>query len=176
VGAASITAAVAYTAGPYPLGYKGLGDVFVFVFFGLVAVGLTFYLQTQRWTWEAAALAVAQGCLSVNLLVITSYRDIDTDVRCGKKTLGVRWGRRFLEGQYLCGFLIPMGIVAVFAMHYRYSLAMLLPWVLFPMGYSLISDLRRLQERFDFDRGLKTTAFIMMAYAVLVATALWVSR
>jgi 1,4-dihydroxy-2-naphthoate octaprenyltransferase len=61
-------------------------------------------------------------------------------------------------------------------MHYRYSLAMLLPWVLFPMGYSLISDLRRLQERFDFDRGLKTTAFIMMAYAVLVATALWVSR
>src|SRR5919108_109092 len=90
VGAASILAGVLYTGGPRPYGYAGLGEVFVFLFFGLVAVNGSYYVQLEELEWLPFALSVSVGCLSTAILVVNNVRDIDTDRRAGKRTLAVR--------------------------------------------------------------------------------------
>jgi 1,4-dihydroxy-2-naphthoate octaprenyltransferase len=94
VGAVSILAGVLYTGGPRPYGYAGLGELFVFLFFGLVAVAGSYYVQAERLRWEVFALAVPVGLLATGILVVNNLRDIDTDRRAGKRTLAVRFGRR----------------------------------------------------------------------------------
>ena len=89
----SIAAGVLYTGGPRPYGYEGLGELFVFLFFGLVAVAGSYYVQTEELTWESFALAVPVGLLAAAILVVNNVRDIDTDRRAGKRTLAVRLGR-----------------------------------------------------------------------------------
>jgi 1,4-dihydroxy-2-naphthoate octaprenyltransferase len=93
VGAASILAGVLYTGGPRPYGYEGLGEVFVFLFFGIVAVAGSYFVQVKHLEWEAFALAVPVGLLAAAILVVNNFRDIDTDRRTGKRTLAVRLGR-----------------------------------------------------------------------------------
>src|SRR5438105_2894545 len=93
VGAASILAGVLYTGGPRPYGYEGLGEMFVFLFFGIVAVAGSFFVQVRHLSWEAFALAVPVGLLASAILVVNNVRDIDTDRRAGKRTLAVRLGR-----------------------------------------------------------------------------------
>jgi 1,4-dihydroxy-2-naphthoate octaprenyltransferase len=93
VGAASILAGVLYTGGPRPYGYEGLGEVFVFLFFGLVAVTGSYFVQRKSLPWEAFVLAVPVGLLIAAILVVNNVRDIDTDRRAGKRTLAVRLGR-----------------------------------------------------------------------------------
>src|SRR6202023_3750640 len=93
VGAASILAGVLYTGGPRPYGYEGLGEVFVFLFFGLVAVTGSYFVQVRSLSWEAFALAVPVGLLAAAILVVNNIRDIDSDRRAGKRTLAVRLGR-----------------------------------------------------------------------------------
>src|SRR5205814_10446864 len=93
IGAASILAGILYTGGPRPYGYEGLGEVFVFLFFGIVAVAGSYFVQVQRLDWEAFALAVPVGLLAAAILVVNNVRDIDTDRRAGKRTLAVRLGR-----------------------------------------------------------------------------------
>src|ERR1700755_1292914 len=93
VGAASILAGVLYTGGPRPYGYEGLGELFVFLFFGIVAVAGSYFVQVERLDWEAFALAVPVGLLAAGLLMVNNVRDIDTDRRAGKRTLAVRLGR-----------------------------------------------------------------------------------
>ena len=93
VGAASILAGVLYTGGPRPYGYEGLGELFVFVFFGVVAVVGSYYVQTEELRWEAFALAVPVGLLASAILVVNNVRDIETDRRAGKRTLAVKLGR-----------------------------------------------------------------------------------
>src|SRR2546427_677136 len=94
VGAASILAGVLYTGGPRPYGYEGLGEVFVFLFFGIVAVAGSNFAQTEQWPWEAFVLAVPVGLLAAAILVVNNVRDLETDRRAGKLTLAVRLGRR----------------------------------------------------------------------------------
>src|ERR1700684_3272881 len=93
VGAASILAGVAYTGGPRPYGYEGLGEVFVFLFFGIVAVAGSFFVQVKHLHWEAFALAVPVGLLAAAILVVNNVRDVDSDRRAGKRTLAVKLGR-----------------------------------------------------------------------------------
>lgn len=100
IGVASIVCGVAYTGGPYPLAYHGLGDVFVFIFFGLVAVGATAFVQTGVLTGEALAAGAAVGGLAANILVANNYRDVETDAKAGKHTLLVRWGRGYGRVQF----------------------------------------------------------------------------
>ena len=109
VGVASILAGVLYTGGPRPYGYAGLGELFVFLFFGLVAVAGSYYVQTERLRWEAFALAVPVGLLATEILVVNNLRDIDTDRRAGKRTLAVRLGRRRTRAL----FTALMGLVFV---------------------------------------------------------------
>ena len=93
IGAVSIAAGVLYTGGPRPYGYEGLGELFVFLFFGLVAVNGSYYVQIEELDWLPAGLSVAAGLLAAAILVVNNIRDIDTDRRVGKRTLAVRLGR-----------------------------------------------------------------------------------
>jgi 1,4-dihydroxy-2-naphthoate octaprenyltransferase len=101
VGAASIAAGVLYTGGPRPYGYAGLGELFVFLFFGLVAVNGSYYVQLERLDWLPFGLSVAVGCLVTAILVVNNVRDVDTDRRAGKRTLAVRLGRDGARRLYL---------------------------------------------------------------------------
>ena len=92
-GVLSILAGVLYTGGPRPYGYEGLGEVFVFLFFGIVAVAGSYFAQVERVDWEALALAVPVGLLATAILLVNNVRDLETDRRAGKRTLAVRLGR-----------------------------------------------------------------------------------
>ncbi|MFP4542365.1 MAG: 1,4-dihydroxy-2-naphthoate polyprenyltransferase, partial [Opitutales bacterium] len=106
IGGLSILCGIAYTGGPYPLGYNGLGDVFVFIFFGLVAVTGTYYVQALEWSLASLVASIPVGLLSVAILIVNNYRDIDTDTVAGKRTLAVRLGRRLTRAQYGGSLLI----------------------------------------------------------------------
>jgi 1,4-dihydroxy-2-naphthoate polyprenyltransferase len=101
VGAASILAGVLYTGGPRPYGYEGLGEVFVFLFFGLVAVNGSYYVQLERLDWLPFGLSLTVGCLATAILVVNNVRDVDTDRRAGKRTLAVRMGREDARRLYV---------------------------------------------------------------------------
>ena len=100
VGAVSIAAGVAYTGGPKPYGYEGLGELFVFLFFGLVAVNGSYYVQVEKLAALPAGLSIAVGLLAAAILVVNNVRDIETDRRAGKRTLAVRIGRRRARALY----------------------------------------------------------------------------
>jgi 1,4-dihydroxy-2-naphthoate octaprenyltransferase len=100
VGVLSIAAGVLYTGGPRPYGYEGLGEVFVFLFFGVAAVTGSAYAQIEHWPWEAFAYAVPVGLLASAILVVNNVRDMETDRRAGKKTLAVRLGRERTRQMY----------------------------------------------------------------------------
>lgn len=118
VGVASLICAVAYTAGPLPLAYHGLGDLFVFVFFGLVAVGGTYWVQALELRWELLLAGAAMGALNTAILVANNLRDLESDARAGKGTLAVRVGRTGTRIEYLLmlmtGFAAPPLGVALF--------------------------------------------------------------
>src|SRR5918995_6224754 len=111
VGAASILAGVLYTGGPRPYGYEGLGELFVFAFFGLVAVAGSYFVQTEELRWEALALGVPVGLLAAAILVVNNVRDVDTDRRAGKRTLAVKLGREraraLFTAMIAASFLVP---------------------------------------------------------------------
>lgn len=111
VGIASIICGVIYTGGPYPLAYHGWGDVFVFVFFGLVAVGATYFVQVGAISDATWACGIGIGALSANILVVNNYRDFETDRKAGKRTLVVRWGRGFAQTQFALAHLTMVGVV-----------------------------------------------------------------
>ena len=114
VGLASILAGVLYTGGPRPYGYEGLGEVFVFLFFGVVAVVGSYFVQTEELRWEAFALSVPVGLLSAAILVVNNVRDIDTDRRAGKRTVAVKLGgdrgRRLFAAMLAVALLSPVAI------------------------------------------------------------------
>jgi 1,4-dihydroxy-2-naphthoate octaprenyltransferase len=100
IGALSIAAGVLYTGGPRPYGYAGLGEVFVFLFFGLVAVNGSYYVQVEQLNALPLGLSIAVGFLATAILVVNNVRDIDTDRRAGKTTLAVRMGRQSAVSLY----------------------------------------------------------------------------
>ena len=115
VGVASIAGAIAYTGGPYPLGYHGLGDVFVFVFFGLVAVCVTFFVQAGCVTASSLLAGAAVGALATNILLVNNYRDAGTDAKAGKRTLVVRFGLRCARVQFGAAHAVAAAVPLAFA-------------------------------------------------------------
>ncbi len=111
IAALSILAGIAYTAGPYALAYLGLGDLFVLVFFGPIAVGGTYYVQTLEWPMYVTIAGIAPGLLSCAILAVNNLRDVDQDRAAGKRTLAVRFGRTFARAEYLfCVLAACMGV------------------------------------------------------------------
>jgi 1,4-dihydroxy-2-naphthoate octaprenyltransferase len=108
IGVLSVLSGVLYTGGPRPLGYLGLGDVFVLVFFGPVAVAGTVYVQTLQLSWPAVIVGLSPGLLSTAILVVNNLRDRHTDIGANKRTLAVRFGPRFVRAEYL--FCVVVGL------------------------------------------------------------------
>jgi 1,4-dihydroxy-2-naphthoate octaprenyltransferase len=115
VGAASILAGVLYTGGPRPYGYEGLGELFVFGFFGIVAVTGSYYVQTEELSWLVLGLSVPVGLLAAAILVVNNIRDVDTDRRAGKRTLAVRLGRDRARRLFVLTVTLPFAIVVALA-------------------------------------------------------------
>jgi 1,4-dihydroxy-2-naphthoate octaprenyltransferase len=109
IGAASILAGVLYTGGPRPYGYEGLGEIFVFLFFGIVAVAGSYYVQRKDLPWEAFVLAIPVGLLIAAILVVNNVRDLETDRRAGKRTLAVRLGRSRARVMFVAMLVLAFG-------------------------------------------------------------------
>ena len=145
VGAASILAGVLYTGGPRPYGYEGLGEVFVFLFFGVVAVTGTYFAQREELNWESFVLAVPVGLLATAILMVNNIRDLETDRRAGKRTLAVRLGRPRARLLYAADGLrrLPHRAAGLAAGRRRASSAwLLLPWVALPLAAPIVRTVR----------------------------------
>lgn len=171
VGIASIVCAIAYTGGPYPLGYHGLGDVFVFLFFGLVAVGATYFVQAGLLHSDAMTCGAAVGLLAANILVANNYRDAETDARAGKRTLVVRFGRRFALWQYGLSHVVAFCAPAALRLN-GHGWPVLLPLVLVPWAMALTHRLGRSSEPGDQIAILVATAKYLAAFGGLLSTGL----
>ncbi len=112
LGIVSIICGILYTGGPYPLGYHGLGDIFVFIFFGLAAVCGTYYVQAHDLDMVVVAASIAPGLYSTGILAVNNLRDTETDSRTGKRTLAVIFGKQFVRIEYLLSVLLP-GVIPV---------------------------------------------------------------
>ena len=174
VGIVSILSGAAYTGGPWPLGYHGLGDVFVFLFFGLVAVGATFFVQAGRIEVDALLIAVPIGLLTANILVVNNYRDVETDSVAGKRTLVVRFGRRFARWQFALSLMLALALSPVLFLR-GYSAAVFLPWLLIPLGWRDCVRLRTRTAPADLIALLGDTGRLLVLYAVLLGIGLVLS-
>lgn len=171
IGVASLLFGWGYTSGPFPLAYHGLGDLFVFIFFGLVAVGGTFYVMTGSITGPALLAAVPVGLLATNILVVNNHRDADTDARANKRTLVVRFGRGFAVWQYAVSFVVALLAPALLAYLGReWTLA--LPVVLAPFAWHLTQRLRRGGDGPTLNALLAATAKFLLAFGLLWAAVL----
>jgi 1,4-dihydroxy-2-naphthoate polyprenyltransferase len=171
IGVASIACGVAYTGGPWPLGYHGFGDLLVFLFFGLVAVATTYFVQAGRVTPYAALAGVPIGLLAANILLVNNYRDAETDATAHKRTLVVRFGRRFARGQFAASLGVAFAVpVAFWASGFRAWC--LLPLALAPVALAQIRRLGASTSPAQLVALLGDTGRLIAAYAALFAAGL----
>jgi len=171
IGLASMLAAVAYTGGPYPLGYHGLGDIFVMLFFGFVAVLGTAYVELGYVPELAYFAAIPVGALSTAILVVNNLRDRESDARVGKRTLAVRLGERGAVLEYaalvLLAYAVPLGLVV----SSRVSLWSLLPLFSLPLGVYLVRQVASVRGK-AMNALLARTAQLLALYGLLFAVGL----
>jgi 1,4-dihydroxy-2-naphthoate octaprenyltransferase len=145
IGVLSITAGLAYTAGPYPFAYNGLGDVFVFAFFGIVGTMGTYYLHVQEFTLLSFLISQPVGALITNILVINNYRDIDEDREAQKNTLVVKLGKRFARFQIIFSIILSYIILIILYTQYNFNFWIFLPLSTIPIAYVQIKMLYTLK-------------------------------
>ena len=176
VGAASILAGVLYTGGPRPYGYEGLGELFVFLFFGIVAVAGSFFVQTKHLHWEAFALAVPVGLLASAILVVNNVRDIDTDRRAGKRTLAVRLGRGRARTLYALTVYLAYPLAPVTWWFGPLGAWTLLPLLTLPLAVPLVRTVRNRTDGPALNQALARTGQLQLAFCVLLGAGLLLSR
>jgi len=176
VGAASILAGVLYTGGPRPYGYEGLGEVFVFLFFGVVAVTGSYFVQVRSLSWEAFALAVPVGLLAAAILVVNNVRDIDSDRRAGKRTLAVRLGRertRVLYAAMIAAAFLTAPVPWLFG---PLTAWLLLPLLTLPLARALVRTVRARADGPSLNGALARTGLLQLTFCLLLAAGLLASR
>jgi 1,4-dihydroxy-2-naphthoate polyprenyltransferase len=173
IGAASILAGILYTGGPRPYGYEGLGEVFVFLFFGIVAVAGSYYVQQEKLEWEAFALAVPVGLLAAAILVVNNVRDIDTDRRAGKRTLAVRLGRP--RTRTLFSVMLLVADVALIPVALALSAWVLLPVLTVPLAARLARTVRAHVDGPTLNAALARTGMLQLAFCVLLSVGILAS-
>jgi 1,4-dihydroxy-2-naphthoate octaprenyltransferase len=174
IGGCAILAAIAYTGGPFPLGYYGLGDLFVFLFFGLAAVCGTYYIQTKTLTAEALLAAIPMGFLSTAILIVNNLRDIETDRAVGKHTLAVRLGLQGTRWEYLgcvtAAYLLPLiltlsGAIPIWTMT---------AWLSIPLAVQVTRKVWRLQGK-SLNKALAETGRLELVYGIMFSLGWLVS-
>ncbi len=176
VGAASILAGVAYTGGPRPYGYEGLGEVFVFLFFGIVAVVGSFFVQVEKLTWEAFALAVPVGLLASAILVVNNVRDIDSDRRAGKRTLAVKLGRKRTRVMYAGVVYVAYLLTPVTWLFGPTTAWVLLPWLTLPLAASVSRTVRSRTDGPSLNGALAQSGMLQLSFCMLLSAGLLLSR
>ena len=176
VGAASILAGVAYTGGPRPYGYEGLGEVFVFLFFGIVAVVGSFFVQVEKVTWEAFALAVPVGLLAAAILVVNNVRDIDSDRRAGKRTLAVKLGRQRTRVMYASVVYLAYLLTPVTWLFGPTTAWVLLPWLTLPLAASVSRIVRSRTDGPSLNGALAQSGLLQLSFCMLLSAGLLLSR
>jgi 1,4-dihydroxy-2-naphthoate octaprenyltransferase len=176
VGAASILAGVLYTGGPKPYGYEGLGELFVFLFFGIVAVAGSFFVQVKHLEWEAFALAVPVGLLAAAILVVNNVRDIDSDRRAGKRTLAVRLGRERTRTLFAVTVYLAFALAPVTWLFGPVRAWVLLPWLTVPLAARIVRAVRNRTDGPSLNQALAQTGMLQLAFCVLLCAGLLLSR
>ena len=171
IGIVSILAGFAYTAGPFPLAYKGLGDVFVFIFFGFVGTIGTYYVQTITVTPFVIWASIPIGALITNILVVNNYRDIEEDKIAGKNTLAVKFGREFTRLQYLIFLIISYAIPFIAYFTYKESYLIFLPLLTLPMAVNLVKMIYNFNGS-QLNKTLELTAKLSAIFGVLFAVGI----
>lgn len=172
IGILSILFGIAYTGGPYPLGYNGLGDLFVFIFFGIIAVTGTYYLNTLTWSSTAFLVSLPVGALSVNILVVNNLRDVHQDKIAGKRTLGVLLGESALKVEYL--LMIALAFATPIYLYFieGFGLAVLSSFVVFPLalilGYKIVTNVHKPK----LNGVLERTAQFLAIYSIIFTFSL----
>ena len=174
VGIASVVCAWIYTGGPFPLAYNGLGDVFVVLFFGLIAVGCTFYVQTGDINIEVLLLGLSCGLIVNNILVVNNYRDIDEDRQASKRTIVVLLGRPWALLQY--GLSLSFAVAVLCWLVSRgFSAFVLLGSLPLLFGFFKLRQLSQAEDADAFQLSLKAAALVVVMYGTLVSLALFLS-
>ncbi len=167
IGLVSIASGIAYTGGPYPLGYNGLGDIFVFLFFGFVAVGGTVFVQAGTVPPLALWAALPVGALATAVLAVNNVRDHETDVVAGKRTLVVRFGRSFGVAEYggllLLAYLTPF-VIAALGLASRW---VLLPLLTVPLAIPLLRTVIQERRGPELNACLAGTARLLALHGIL---------
>lgn len=176
VGAASILAGVLYTGGPKPYGYEGLGELFVFLFFGIVAVAGSFFVQVKHLDWEAFALAVPVGLIASGLLVVNNIRDIETDRRAGKRTLAVRLGRPRTRWLFAAMIYLAYVLTPVSWIFGPLEPWLFLPWLTLPLAARVVRVVRTRVDGLSLNHALAQTGMLQLAFCTLLAAGLLLSR
>jgi 1,4-dihydroxy-2-naphthoate octaprenyltransferase len=174
IGLASIAAGLAYTGGPFPFGYRGLGDIAVFVFFGPVAVAGTHYVQTLSLSPVALVASLPIGALATAILVVNNLRDIDTDARVGKRTLAVRIGRRATRIEYAVLLVFAYALVPDFWLLDIASAWVLLPLLTLPWALRLARSIGASSDGPTLNQALADTARLALVFSLLFAVG-WVA-
>lgn len=172
LGVAAIAAGLTYTGGPWPFGYHGLGDLFVFAFFGLAAVAGTYYVQAGAISGLAVVAALPVGALATAILVVNNIRDIETDRLAGKRTLAVRLGDGGARAEFAAlvtaAYLVPLALWQGGGV----SALVLLPWLTLPHAARLVGGVLAAQDGTRFNAALHATARLHGWYGVLFAAGL----
>jgi 1,4-dihydroxy-2-naphthoate octaprenyltransferase len=176
IGIASILAGVAYTGGPRPYGYEGFGELFVFLFFGIVAVVGSFFAQVRHSDWEAFALAVPVGLLATAIIMVNNFRDADSDRRAGKRTLAVRMGRARFRDAFVAVVAIAYLLAPVTWLFGPLRAWMLLPWLSLPLAVRLVRTVRTRLDGPSLNGALAASGMTQLAFCALLCAGLLLSR
>lgn len=171
IGIFSILAGIIYTAGPFPLAYNGLGDLFVFIFFGIIGTMGTFYLHTQQISLLSLIVSIPVGALITNILIVNNYRDIDEDREASKITLAVLVGKAFTRWEY--NILIALSYITTIILYnyFNYSLWIFLPLSTIPVAFILIKMLSELKGT-ELNKTLELTAKFAGLFGLLFSIGL----
>ena len=171
IGIASILAGIAYTAGPFPLAYNGLGDLFVFIFFGIVATMGTYYVNTFEFSLLSFLASIPVGALITNILLVNNYRDINEDKAANKKTTTVIFGKIFTRRQYIFLIVLSYIIPVTFFVYFNYSYLIFLPFLSIPLSAYLIKMLYTLDGE-ALNKALELSAKLSGLYGILFSIGL----
>lgn len=167
IGLASMLMAYAYTGGPYPLAYHGLGELFVIVFFGVIALGGTYYVQTLQWPPSVIVAGVAAGALATVLLAINNLRDAAGDRASNKRTMAVRFGERFARFEITLFTLLPFALAALVAWM-RDQWLILIVYIALPLAVALLARVAK-SSGAELNRCLALAGALQWVFGILFA-------
>ncbi len=171
VGVLSIIAGLAYTAGPFPLAYNGLGDLFVFLFFGIAGTMGTYYLHKMEISLLSFLVSIPVGALITNILIVNNYRDIEEDKQVNKKTLAVIFGKTFSQFEYTSLMVISFLVPIILFTYYNVSIFILLPLLTIPFSIRLVKMLYSLTGS-ELNVALEQTAKYSALFGLLFSLGL----